>query len=145
MRNRSVPVDAVLPHLTYTNLAEAITWLSRVFGFEEYLRYGDPVAGAEMRLGQAWIMVSDPGPWSRSPAETGYCTQMLTIFVDDVDGHYERVKAAGAKIVEDLLETGYGERQYGVEDVEGHRWLFSCHARDVDPGEWGATVTRPLK
>jgi uncharacterized glyoxalase superfamily protein PhnB len=42
--------------------------------------------------------------------------------------------------VEDLHETAYGERQYGVEDLEGHHWLFSRHARDVDPAEWGATV-----
>ena len=65
---------------------------------------------------------------------------MLTIFVGDVDGHFARAKAAGAKIVEELHETEYGERQYGVEDLEGHRWLFARHARDVGPEEWGAKV-----
>jgi uncharacterized glyoxalase superfamily protein PhnB len=34
----------------------------------------------------------------------------------------------------------YGEKQYGVEDLEGHRWLFSQHVRDVSPEEWGAKV-----
>jgi uncharacterized glyoxalase superfamily protein PhnB len=29
----------------------------------------------------------------------------------------------------------YGEKQYGVEDLEGHRWLFSQHVRDVSPEE----------
>jgi len=144
MRNRSVPADTVLPHLTYAKLDESIAWLSRVFGFEEYFRYGDPVAGAQMRQGDAWIMVSGSREWSRSPAEIGFCTQMLSIFVQDVDGHYERAKAEGAKIVEVLHETVYGERQYGVEDLEGHRWLFASHARDVDPSEWGAKVTNPL-
>ncbi|MDQ3327354.1 MAG: hypothetical protein M3506_02365 [Chloroflexota bacterium] len=42
--------------------------------------------------------------------------------------------------MEDLNETAYGERQYGVEDLEGHRWLFLQHVRDMDPGEWGATI-----
>ncbi len=46
----------------------------------------------------------------------------------------------GAKIVEDLHETTYGERQYGAEDLDGHRWLFSRHVRDVAPNEWGAIV-----
>jgi uncharacterized glyoxalase superfamily protein PhnB len=50
------------------------------------------------------------------------------------------VKSSGAKIVEELNETMYGERQYGVEDLEGHHWLFARHARDVDPAEWGAKV-----
>jgi uncharacterized glyoxalase superfamily protein PhnB len=61
--------------------------------------------------------------------------------VPDVDAHFEKTKSAGATIVEDLHETVYGERQYGVRDLEGHLWLFSAHARDVSPGEWGATTT----
>jgi len=145
MRNRSVPVDTVLPHLNYSNLDEAIDWLSRTFGFQEHFRYGDPVAGAQMRLGRAWIMVGSSRPGRTSPAELGGWTQMLTIFVDDVDGHYAHAKAAGAKIVEELHETEYGERQYGVEDLEGHRWLFARHARDMGPEEWGAKVTNPLE
>jgi uncharacterized glyoxalase superfamily protein PhnB len=144
MRNRSVPADTVLPHLSYQNLAEAIEWLKETFGFEEHFRYGEPVAGAQLHMGEAWIMVSDPGPWMTSPAETGRMTQMLTIFVEDVDKHFARSRAAGAKIVEELHETEYGERQYGVEDIEGHRWLFAKHARDVSPEEWGAKVTNPL-
>jgi uncharacterized glyoxalase superfamily protein PhnB len=75
------------------------------------------------------------------PARLGYGTQNLTVFVDDVDTHYARAKAAGARIVEELHETEYGERQYGAEDIDGHLWLFSRHARDVNPEEWGATVT----
>ena len=28
----------------------------------------------------------------------------------------------------------------GAIDLDGHRWLFSRHARDVSPAEWGATI-----
>jgi uncharacterized glyoxalase superfamily protein PhnB len=62
-----------------------------------------------------------------------------------VETHYARTKAAGAKIVEDLHETMYGELQYGVEDLEGHHWLFSRHAHDVSPDAWGAKIVTPLK
>jgi len=57
-----------------------------------------------------------------------------------VDAQFEKVKSAGAKIIEELNETIYGERQFGVEDLEGHHWLFSRHARDVSPDEWGARI-----
>jgi uncharacterized glyoxalase superfamily protein PhnB len=140
MKNRSVPADVILPHLVYQNVAEAIAWLNRVFGFTEHYRYGDPVQGAQMHLGNAWIMLSLAREGRKSPAQAGVWTQSLTVFVDDVDAHFEKAKSAGPKIVEDLNETMYGERQYGVEDLEGHHWLFSRHARDVSPGEWGATV-----
>jgi len=94
-----------------------------------------------MVLGNACIMLHSARPGSASPAQLGgRGTQSLTVFVEDVDAHCDRTKAAGATIVEELHETCYGERQYGVEDLEGHHWLFSRHARDVSPDEWGATI-----
>ena len=138
--NRSVPVDSLIPHVCYARLDEAIEWLVAAFGFAEHFRYGDPVAGAQLHLGNAWIMVSSARPGQTSPVEAGAMTQYLTIFIEDVDGHYQRAQAAGAKILEEPHETVYGEYQYAADDLEGHRWLFSRHARDCAPGDWGATV-----
>jgi uncharacterized glyoxalase superfamily protein PhnB len=140
LQNRSVPVDTVMPHVFYKNVAEAIDWLGATFGFVEHYRYGDPVAGAQMRLGNAWVMLGSSRPGRASPAEAGAATQFLTIFIEDVEQHFHRVQTAGAKIVEELSETVYGELQYAVEDLEGHRWILSRHARDLNPGEWGATL-----
>ncbi|MGH9612269.1 MAG: VOC family protein [Bryobacteraceae bacterium] len=143
MKNRSVPVDAVLPHITYRNVNDAIAWLTKTFGFIEHYRYGDIeglAQGAQMYLGGAWIMLRSARAGSATPAQLGYWTQSLTVFVDDVDAHFQRSKLVGAKIVEDLQVTAYGERQYGVEDLDGHHWLFSQHARDVSPDEWGARI-----
>lgn len=139
MKNRSVPVDTVLPHVMYLNVAEAIDWLTTTFGFSEHYRYGDPVGGAQMRFGNAYFMLKQSRGGS-SPKELGYGTQMLTLFVNDVDTYYQHVKATGAKIVEELNESCYGERQFGVVDLDGHFWLFSQHARDLSPAEWGAQL-----
>jgi uncharacterized glyoxalase superfamily protein PhnB len=61
-KNRSVPTDTVLPHVTYENVAEPIAWLTNAFGFTEHYRYGDSVAGAQMSLGGAWIMLDSARP-----------------------------------------------------------------------------------
>jgi uncharacterized glyoxalase superfamily protein PhnB len=143
MRNRSVPAKTVLPHIVYEDLPAAIAWLITTFGFVEHYRYGDPLSGAQVHLGDAWMMLNTSKPGYRSPSELGFNTQSLTVFVEDVEAHFARAKEAGAKIVEDLHETVYGELQYGVEDLEGHHWLFSRHARDVDPAAWGASITNP--
>jgi uncharacterized glyoxalase superfamily protein PhnB len=144
--NRSVPTDTILPHVIYRNLPEAIAWLSRVFAFVEHYRYGDPASpsGAQMRAGQAWIMVRTARDGERTPAELGFGTQSLTIFVEEVKEHYARTQATGAKIVEELHVTEYGEFQYAVLDLDGHHWLFSCHARDAAPASWGAQVINPF-
>ncbi len=143
LRNRSVPVDTVLPHLAYEDLEAAIAWLSTTFGFAEHFRYGRP-DGVQMHLDDAWIMLERARPGRASPARLGAATQSPTVFVKDVDAHCQRTRAAGATIEEELHETAYGARQYGVEDLEGHRWLFAAHARDVDPSEWGATAAEPV-
>jgi uncharacterized glyoxalase superfamily protein PhnB len=108
--NRSVPTDTVLPHLVYRDVAEAIARLSKTFGFREHYRYGEAggqVSGAQMRAGNAWIMVTGVRELRSSPAVLGYGTQSLTIFVEDVDAHFAKTKASGAKIVEELHETVY--------------------------------------
>jgi predicted enzyme related to lactoylglutathione lyase len=142
IENRSVPSDTVLPHVVYQDVDQAIAWLSKTFGFSEHYRYGEPVSGAQMHLGNAWVMLRSALPGNASPAKLGYGTQSLTVFVDDVEAHFQRAKAAGAKIVEYLHETAYGELQYGAEDLDGHHWLFSRHARDISPDEWGAKVAK---
>ena len=146
MNNRSVPTATILPHVVYRDVPGACDWLARVFGFIEYYRYGHPVSGIQMYLGDAHIMLAGPRPGAtETPAKLGYVTQMLTVIVPNVEAHYTRTKREGGTLWEELHETVYGERQYGVSDLEGHRWLFSEHARDLNPESWGATVvSRPL-
>ena len=85
--NRSVPTNTVLPHIYYQNVADAIDWLSKAFGFAEHYRYGDPevISGAQMHLGNAWIMLKRALTGGASPAKLGCATQSLTVFVLDVD------------------------------------------------------------
>ena len=137
--NRSVPVDTVLPHVLYQDLPAAIAWLSKAFGFVEHYHYGEPMSGAQVYLGRAVVMLKQVRGQA-SPADLGFGTQSLTIFVEDVEAHYARARAAGAKILEEPHETVYGEFQYAAEDLDGHHWLFSRHARDLSPADWGAVI-----
>jgi uncharacterized glyoxalase superfamily protein PhnB len=139
LSNRSVPCNTILPHVMYQNLSDAVEWLTRVFGFVEHYRYGEPVSGVQVFAGGGCLMLKEARGHA-SPATLGFGTQMLTVFVEDVEAHYARSQAEGASIREELHETIYGELQYGVEDLDGHLWLFSRHARDVGPAEWGAQV-----
>jgi len=140
MRNRSVPSDRVVAHIVYQDPVGACVWLSRVFGFRENFRYGDPVSGVQVLFGKMCLMLNRAKDGTLRPAQLGYGMQSLTLIVDDVDAHYAKTVAAGATIAEQLSETIYGEREYGVEDLAGLRWIFWQQARDADPPGWGATV-----
>jgi PhnB protein len=46
--------------------------------------------------------------------------------VDDIEAHYSRAGASGATVLNKLESNdAVGQRQYRVEDVEGHRWMFA--------------------
>jgi uncharacterized glyoxalase superfamily protein PhnB len=106
VKNASVPAETVLPHIFYQDVGAAVQWLIRVFGFREHFRYGDPSApqGAQIHLGDAWVMLGTTRSGRASPAQIGVQTQFVTVFVDDVDQHYRRTKAADVRIIEELNE-----------------------------------------
>jgi uncharacterized glyoxalase superfamily protein PhnB len=48
------------------------------------------------------------------------------VIVDDVDAHYRQAAAAGAEIVEELVDLpSIGHRRYGCIDPQGHEWYFA--------------------
>ncbi len=132
----------VMPYLLYEDSDAALTFLVKAFGFTEKVRMTDDsgrVDHAEVQLKDGVIMLGTPPGDYKSPAKLGGKTQSVYVYVDDVDAHYERAKRAGAKIVREPQDQFYGDRNYGVEDPEGHEWYFGTHVRDVSPEEMQAT------
>ena len=72
-----------------------------------------------------WLHPVSPDYDLRGAAELGSATGMLNVFVEDVDKHYARSMAAGAKIVFPPADQPYGQREYGVSDPEGRLWSFA--------------------
>ena len=123
-----------MPYLLYEDSDAALEFLVSAFGFTEKLRMtddNDRVNHAEVQMNDGVIMLGTPPGDYKNPAKLGVKTQSVYVYVDDVDTHYERAKKAGAKIVREPEDQFYGDRNYGVEDPEGHEWYFGTHVRDV--------------
>lgn len=126
----------ITPYLLYEDVDAAIDWLVAAFGFTEHVRMkgSDGKANhAEVRLGDGVVMMGNPGPGYQNPRRRGGATQLVFVYVDDVDRHFEGAKAAGARILQEPADQFYGDRTYGAEDPEGHQWSFAQHIRDVAP------------
>ena len=120
---------AITPYLLYEDVDAALKFLSKAFGFKTS---GDQFRGedgktthASMQLGDDMIMMGCPGPKYKNPKRLGQATQNLYIDISGVDAHFARAKKAGAKILEEPADQVYGQRRYGAEDPEGHRWYFA--------------------
>lgn len=130
----------IVPFLGYEDAATAIDWLEKAFGFVEdrSARYeeGGVITHAELDAGGATIYLSTPRDYvsprrlreSSELARRAYDNPWVVdghfVRVEDVDAHYERARAAGAKILREPEEPGIGRRIYSAEDPEGHRWMF---------------------
>jgi uncharacterized glyoxalase superfamily protein PhnB len=130
----------IVPFIGYEEAAAAIDWLERAFGFAEdrAARYEEEgtITHAELDLGGARIYLSTPRDYAsprrlretsdlaRRAHDNPWVVDGHFVEVDDVDAHHERARAAGATILREPEETGYGYRVYTAEDPEGHRWMF---------------------
>lgn len=129
-------MQTIFPILRYNNARAAIRWLCEAFGFVEVFctpEQGQFVRHARLRLGKNTIMLGSvrPDDGIASPAALGAATQMLAVYVEDPDAHYERALAAGARILYPPKNTDFGSREYHVADLEGHPWTFGTF-RPVD-------------
>jgi len=133
--NRSIPAATVTPILTYPDVRRAVAWLAAAFGFVERVRIGEDHR-AQLRIGDGALIVADTGG-DRRPPQADAVTHAVMVRVDDVRAHCERARAHGARILMEPTDFEYGERQYQVEDLAGHRWTFSETLADVAPEDWG--------
>jgi uncharacterized glyoxalase superfamily protein PhnB len=132
--------------LTYEHAAAAIEFLTRAFGFEVRLRVDGKdgkIEHSELVFGDAVFMIGDARREAQShrkaPSElAGANTQNILVYVDDVEAHCTRARAAGAKIVSEIATHDYGEeywtdRGYSCVDLGGHHWWFAERVRTGAP------------
>jgi uncharacterized glyoxalase superfamily protein PhnB len=137
--NRSIPSAPVIPVLIYPDVRQAVAWLSAAFGFEERVQIGENHR-SQMKGGQSGAVILGDVRCDRKPPREGETTHGVMVRVEDAHAHCERAQANGAKIIDELRDFPYGERQYTAVDLAGHQWTFSETIADVAPESWGGTT-----
>jgi PhnB protein len=130
--------QAAIPMLAYEDGVAALEWLARAFGFVEKQRMldGSRLSHGEMDTGGGLVMLATPSPHYQGPrrhresceaarrwSDVPWVVDGVLVYVDDVEAHFQRAKAAGATILTEPEGDSPGKR-YRVEDLEGHRWMF---------------------
>ena len=104
--------QTIVPQVPYENVSAALSFLERAFGFRE--------------IPTARLVSADGGK------SGGIESQYISVYVDDVDAHYQRAVAAGARIANGLRNyfwSDEGHRTYEALDPEGHRSRFNQQIR----------------
>jgi PhnB protein len=142
MATKPIPegYHTVTPYLAVDDAGEAIEFYKKAFGAKERVRMdapGDTIGHAELEIGDALVMLSDPFPQSstRSPKELGGTSVSIFMYVEDVDAFVKKAVDAGANVVMEIADQFWGDRFGTISDPFGHIWSVATHVEDVPPDE----------
>ncbi len=129
----------IVPAITYSDLPRAIEWLERVFGFRERAdaRLTWPGGGMTwIEVGNGLFNIATPDDtWRRDLSATAPSV-VMKVYVEDIDKHFARAKAEGARIISEPQDGFWGGRIYRALDHEGHRWEISQRGLDLAAERW---------
>jgi uncharacterized glyoxalase superfamily protein PhnB len=126
----------IIPGLKYADAPAAIDWLCTAFDFNQHLvvpAEDNKIAHAQLTYRGCMIMLGSTGngdldKYMKASGDLrGINTQSAYLIVEDIDEHYARAKAAGAKMIVDIKDEDYGGRGYTCQDPQGVLWSFGSY------------------
>ena len=110
---------SVTPRIVVDDVAAQVDFLRQVFGATADIEPGRPV---EVHIGDSLVMVS-------SGSERARFAAFLYVYVDDADAAFQRAVSAGATVIEEPLDTPYGDRRAMVRDPFGNLFQIAHQVR----------------
>jgi PhnB protein len=108
----------ITPRIVASGAEELVAFIKQVFGATgEY----ETAVPSQLQIGDSILMISDAGPRNAM-------TAFLYVYVDDTDATYQRAVVAGARSIEEPVQTPYGDRRAMVEDQWGNTWQIATRA-----------------
>lgn len=135
--NTDAGTAPVIPYLCVHDAAAAIDHYREALGAAEvgprFVDSGGRVGHAEIRIGDALIMLSDEYPdlGVVSPHTLGNTSCALVLYVPDVDAVASQAVAAGMTMERPVEDQFHGARSGTFRDPFGHRWMIMTQVREV--------------
>ena len=131
---------SLTPYLVVRDAVKASEFYKKAFGAEVREVHNSPdgrVMNADLKIGDSVLLLADefPGAQCRSPQSVGGTTTTIHIYVEDVDGWFNRAVSAGATILMPVMDMFWGDRYGQLKDPFGHHWSLATHKEDPSPEE----------
>ncbi len=97
-----------------------------VLGFRVEFTYGEPTFYAGVERDAVVIHLQAASETARQPGHGA-----VNIFVTDVDGLYQELKARGARTLNEPKDYPYGMRDFDVHDLDGNHLCFGMESKSA--------------
>ena len=118
----------IIPVVPYQDIRAAHDFLVDVLGFDSGGLVEDgtgQIVHGEVNVGSRRIWLHMVAAGLTTPRASGSASAGIVVHVPDVDAHFAHAKAKGATILREPTDEDYGQREYGVQDPEGHSWYIA--------------------
>jgi uncharacterized glyoxalase superfamily protein PhnB len=119
-------LHGVQPVLRVADVSAAITFYRDVLGFEVDFIAGDPPVHARVSSGdreRGYAVRLRLIPRGDDAAEQGRSYDWIHVG-SDLDGLFEKYRAAGVEIVSAPIDQPWGLREFRIHDLDGHLHCF---------------------
>jgi PhnB protein len=125
------------PRLVVEGVDAALAFYTTAFGGEVLERYTGSdgrVVHSMVQVGPARFAVKDAGDGDPAPTGGGVPV-IMSLSVSDADVVAERMLAAGATVIFEIADHGYGDYGGRLADPFGHQWMLSERIEQLDADE----------
>lgn len=119
------------PYLVVKDAQKQLDFLKQAFDAKvDFVhKRGDMIGHASLQIGESKVMLGQSfGEYPPLPAA-------VYMYVPDCDAVYNKALAAGASSKMAPTDMFYGDRNAGVEDMNGNQWWIGTHIEDVSDEE----------
>ena len=125
--------QTITPLLRVQDVSKLIDFLKQAFEAKEISCYNQKdglLAHAKVKIGNSIIMLSD------STSEWKPMTNVLYIYVDNVDKKYQKALDFGATSLREPKYEQHGDRCAVVIDHYGNQWWIATHKENMSENEF---------
>jgi PhnB protein len=131
--------QSATPRLRVKNAAAAIEFYKKAFDAREIMRFevGGEVPHAELTIGNSVVTLGEEAPeyGFPGPEALGGSPVSIQLDVEDADAVAAQAVAAGARLVQPVMQQFYGDRSGTVADPFGYIWAVRTRQEEISVDE----------
>jgi len=136
----------IIPALAVADIDASVRFYTEVLGFDVGFTLPGPhgkLMHASVRRGDSDLMFGrlDPGnTHDQGPLGKGVVLYATVADDEDIDAYFQRVKDAGATVVQEPIDQFWGHRDWGISDPDGYLLFISKVTRAASAEEMREAV-----